>query len=493
MKRRGLLLAVFLLLVAQVFAGNLRLGSPFTEHMVLQRDQPIQVWGEAVPGSSVSVKLGNYIATAPTNSVGEWKATLPKQKAGGPFSFSVISGDESLAFTDVMIGDVWICSGQSNMQMGFKGIPEVAELEAKAKNIRTFKFKRTVAFEEQKYIDGQWVDEVPESAVAFSFAYFLEAEADVPVGIILTCWGSSSIEGWMPRDMTEKLPHFKKIMAEFDADEVKKAKIDSILAVEQRSTPGDILLRTQPNIIYNAMMKPFAPYACRGIVWYQGEANAKNIDDMLQYGETLPLWIERMRNEWNQPDLHFLGVMLPGYGNQLQPLELTDSLMESPEALSWAWMRESQCKALELPNTAIATTIDLGDKTNIHPKDKLPVGQRLALLAGKSTLGYKGLSDGPLLKKVSIKRNSIVIAYENAKGLKTTDGDLPKAFWMAGVSGKWVRATATIKGEKVVLTSSELTAPTYVRYAFSAMPNVNLVNAAGLPARPFRTDKFKAE
>lgn len=490
MKLRFLFLAIGLLLISHAFAGDLRLASPFTEHMVLQRDMPIRVWGEAAPGAMITVTLDKSTISTECNSEGQWSVTLPSHKAGGPFVFSVRSGNETVSFSDVMVGEVWVCSGQSNMFMSYKGIPDIEALKPKAQNIRTFKFKNTVAFEEQDYIDGEWVEEVPNSAVAFSFAYFLEQEADVPVGIILTCWGSSSIEGWMPRDMTEKLPHFKKIMEDFDADAVKKAKIDSILLVEERTTPGDIFLRRQPNIIYNAMMKPFVSYACRGIVWYQGEANANKIDGMLQYGKSLPLWIQRMREEWNQPDFYFLGVMLPGYGKQLKPLELTDSLMESPEALSWAWMRESQCKALELPNTAIATTIDLGLKTNIHPHDKLPVGQRLALLAAKTTLGKKGLADGPVFKNAKQKRNTIVLSYENAKGLKTTDGEAPKAFWLADDSGKWFRADAKIKGEKVILSATELEQPKYVRYAFSAMPKVNLVNEANLPARPFRTDSF---
>ncbi len=490
---KSILVVVCLFIFAGVYAGELRLGSPFTEHAVLQRNMPIQVWGEAAPEAEVVVAFSNVNVSVKAGKEGKWQATLPKQKAGGPYKLKVSSGQEVIEFSDVMVGEVWICSGQSNMFMSYKNVPEIDSLRATAKNIRAFQFKNTVAFEEQDYIDGEWQLEVPNSAVAFSFAYFLEEATDVPVGIILTCWGSSSLEGWMPRDMTEKLPHFKNIMEKFDADAEKKAKIDSILTVEERSTRGDIFLRTQPNIIYNAMMKPFAPYSCRGIVWYQGEANANKIDGMLQYGKSLPLWIQRLRQEWNKPDLHFLGVMLPGYGKQLKPLELTDSLMESPEALSWAWMRESQCKALELPYTGIATTIDLGLKTNIHPIDKLPIGQRLALLAQKNTLGKKVVADGPVLNKVSQNGNSIVVSYKNAKGLKTLDGKTPTAFWVADETQNWARANATIKGKKVVLNSNEVKQPLYVRYAFSAMPKVNLVNGAGLPARPFRTDVFLPE
>ncbi len=487
-----LIVLLNLVLLISSFAGSLRLGSPFQEHMVLQREMPIQVWGETTPEASVKISLGEFTVTTKADSNGVWKTNLPSQKAGGPFQFSVNSNSESVSFNDIMIGEVWICSGQSNMFMGYDQIPDIKALEADAKNIRTFKVKNTVAFSEQNYLDGEWKIENPGSAVAFSFAYFLQKASGVPVGIILTSYGSSSIEGWMPRDMTEKLPHFKAIMDEFDADTDKKKRIDSILtAPGNRKTPDDIFLRTQPNILYNAMMKPLAPYSCRGIVWYQGEANSKTMEAKLQYGTTLPLWIERLRKEWGTDNLHFLAVMLPGYGGDLMKKQNPDSLIESPSADSWAWIRESQFKALALHNTAIANTIDLGDASNIHPKDKLPVGQRLALLAEHYTLGRPVLAEGPVLEKATVRKNTIVVRYSNSKGLKTTDGKAPAAFWLADNSGKWVQADATIKGETIVLKSKKLPHPLFVRYAFAAKPEVNLVNEAGLPARPFRTDQFQ--
>lgn len=487
---RKTVLLLFVLMTQGVFASTLRLASPFTNSMVLQRNLPIQVWGEAEPGSELTIYLNNREVSTISDKDGKWKATIPKQKAGGPYRFTVESGSEKIELNDVMIGEVWICSGQSNMFMSYRGIPELVELKDRAKEIRTFTFKNSVAFTEQEYIDGEWEKEVPNSAVALSFAYHLQEAIDVPVGIILTSWGSSSIEGWMPRDMVDELPHFRSIMSEFDNDIDKRAKIDSIMALESRSVRGDIILRTQPNIIYNAMMKPFAPYSCRGVVWYQGEANAGKISKMEQYGRSLPKWILRLRKDWSDQEFHFIGVMLPGFGGQLKPLELTDSLMQSPEALSWAWMRESQCKALELPNTAIANTIDLGLKTNIHPKDKLPVGQRLALLARESCLNENIIADGPIFKSVRVRKNSLVVNFKSAKGLKTIDNKSPKAFWICDSSGEWVEADAKISGSSVILSSVKVDEPKYVRYAFSAMPRVNLVNEVELPARPFRTDNF---
>lgn len=484
---------VYLCFPTMLFSQELKLGSLFQEHMVLQRDMPIAIWGQATPNTTVTVTLGNFKVTTNTDSDGDWKATLPNQEAGGPHTFSASSRNESIVFKDVMIGEVWICSGQSNMAWSYQGIPEIKSLEQSTHGIRTFEVTKTVAFKEQQYLDGgTWTLDNPSSAVAFSFSHYLQQATGVTVGIILTAWGSSSIEGWMPRDMTKKLPHFNEIMQDFDTNPEKRRRIDSILELkEKRSRVGDILLRTQPNIIYNTMMKPLAPFTSRGIVWYQGEANTKSLKDMKQYGKTLPLWINRLRDEWGQESFHFLIVALPGFvgkdGSGV-PL-LLDS--ENPTEPSWAWMRESQYKALDLPNTAVATTIDLGEKYNIHPKDKLPVGYRLALLAQKSTLKVGNIAEGPKMKSIKTKGGKMTIEYDNAVGLKTTDGKSPKAFWLADNSGKWHQAKAKIKGKKIILSAADLTNPLYVRYAFSAKPEVNLVNAAGLPARPFRTDDFR--
>ncbi|EMI22575.1 sialic acid-specific 9-O-acetylesterase [Rhodopirellula maiorica SM1] len=210
---------------------------------------------------------------------------------------------------------------------------------------------------------------------------------------------------------------------------------------------------------------------------------------MLIYGDVLKEWIRRYRKQWDQDDLHFLVVMLPGYGNVLKSSPKVPK--DHPAAHSWAWMRESQLKASELPNTSVANTIDLGDIKNVHPKDKLPVGRRLALLAARDTLGQKVEAQGPVYQKVEAKDNTLVVHFENAQGLKTTDGSPPKEFWLADDDQNWVRADATIQGQSVVLQSAELAKPLYVRYAFVGKPEVNLVNGADLPAFPFRTDRFE--
>ncbi|MDQ8181565.1 alpha/beta hydrolase fold domain-containing protein [Pelagicoccus sp. SDUM812005] len=483
---------------------SLRLASPFTDHMVLQRDQDLPVWGLAKPGSKVTVAFQQQRKTTQADARGKWILSLEPSPASAFLSSLTVSTDapfEAIVVNDVLVGDVWICSGQSNMQMGAKGIPEIAALDFSEAPVRSFKVANAVAFEEQEFCEGNWASARPESAVAAAFAYYLEQHAGVPVGIIQTSWGSSSLEAWMPRDLTRSVPHFKTMMDEFDADSETKSRIQAILdGPRPWSRQDDVFLRRQSNILYNAMMAPLAPYACRGIVWYQGERNTQSVhgmieepwfsrnSGMLKYGDTLKKWIQRYRQEWQSDDLHFLIVMLPGYGKLLDPQPGQDEL--SPNAHSWAWMRESQLKALELPHTSVANTIDLGDVKNIHPKDKLPIGQRLALLAARDTLGQDIEAQGPTLQKSSRKGKQLVLTFEHAQGLTTTDGKAPAGFWIADKSGKWIQADARIEGETVVLSSPKVKQPRYVRYAFAGKPEVNLVNAAGLPAYPFRTDTF---
>ncbi|MDC0497386.1 sialate O-acetylesterase [bacterium] len=485
-------------------SAELTVASVFTDNAVLQQESPVPIWGTADAGTSVGVKFSGQTKLAVADSNGKWKVALdPMPAMFEPHTMQIRSSkEERLDLDNIVVGEVWICSGQSNMQYGVSSVPGIKALSPKAKNIRTFEVKKSVAFEEQDSCEGKWVEGIPSSAVAFSFAYFLEEAGDVPVGIMLTCWGSSSLEAWMPRDMIETVPHFKTMMEEFDADSETRGKIQSILDGKRPwSRQDDVYLRRQTNILYNAMMHPLAPYACRGLVWYQGERNTQSMfgmtkdpwfsrhSGMLKYGETLKQWILRYREEWGNEQMQFQIVMLPGYGKiQNTGLQLGG---EHPASHSWAWMRESQLKALELPNTSVANTIDLGDAKDVHPKDKLPVGKRLALLAIRDTLGQDIEAVGPVFDRVQQQGDQLVVHFDHAKGLKTKDGQGPTGFWLSDDSGKWVKAESKLSGETIVLSATELKKPLYVRYAFAGKPSVNLVNGAGLPAYPFRTDDFQ--
>ena len=496
----GILLVLFFCCNSAV--AELTVASPFTNNAVLQRDMPVPVWGTADAATSITVKFGTQQKSSVADKDGNWKVQLDQMPASfEPRTLEVSNGMNKISLSNVLVGEVWICSGQSNMQQGVSVAPDIKALLKKAKNLRTFEVKRMVAMTEQNRLEGKWVEGYPNSAVAFSFAYFLEEAGDVPVGIILSCWGSSSLEAWMPRDMVETVPHFKTVMEEFDADTETQEKINSILTGKRPwGRQNDIYLRRQANILYNAMIHPLIPYACRGLVWYQGERNSQSMlgmkkepwfgrhSGMLKYGDTLKAWIQRYRKAWQADQMKFMIVMLPGYFKPLKTGPKTDA--ENPTAHSWAWMRESQLKALELPHTSVVNTIDLGDIKNIHPKDKLPIGKRLALLATRD-LGLDVQAEGPMMQRVELRDEQLVVHFSHADGLKTIDGKSPSAFWLADDAGEWVKAEAQLKNQTVILSSPKIKKPLYVRYAFAGKPRVNLVNSADLPAYPFRTDRFK--
>lgn len=483
------ILFVFLSVAACVFALPLELGAPFSENMVLQRESRIPVWGWAAPSTEVTVTVADKKETTIVSEDGTWKLELDVLPTGGPYRFEVAAGEEKITYSNVLVGDVWICSGQSNMQMGYGQMIGNKQIltGAKGRPIRCLNVKRDVSFTPNPRCSGTWSTGPVPSAVALAFSYHLQKSLDVPVGIILTCWGSSSIEGWMPKEMVQELPHFKQIMSDFEQNDT--ARVRSLIEMRDQGKnwplKDNIFLRTRPNLLYNAMMYPLIPYAVRGIVWYQGEANAKTLDDMLQYGQSMQAWCKKLRAIWQRDDLQLLAVMLPGFGKWLADGEsITD-----PSTQSWAWMRQSQLQILDLPNTGVVNTVDLGDANNIHPRDKEPIGRRLALLATPEA-NRTGMVQGPKMKSVMIKTGEVVFAFENAEGLTTTDGKPVRGFWVAGKDRQWKAVAGRIDGQTVMLDCGNVT-PEAVRYAFCAVPDVNLVNAAGLPALPFRTDKDK--
>ncbi|MGE9271650.1 MAG: sialate O-acetylesterase, partial [Verrucomicrobiales bacterium] len=411
----------------------LSLASPFTDHMVLQQEMPVPVWGWSTPGAAVEVMFDGQQLKTTATAEGAWRVVLePLEGSYEAESLKVSSAGETVTLEDVVVGEVWICSGQSNMQFSYRQVDELKALAEKAaagSAIRSFEVERTVALAEQDRCEGKWKVSIPDSAVGFGFAYHLQQRAKVPVGVIVSCWGSSSIEAWMPRDMVESVPHFKTLMEEFDADEETHEKLRAALSRgKNRTRAEDIFMRRQPNILYNAMMKPLAPFACRGVVWYQGERNTQSMfgmvktpwfarnSGMLKYEDTLKEWIQRYRKEWERDDMEFLLVMLPRYFKGLPTGPKQGA--GHPETHSWAWMRESQLGALALPDVAVVNTIDLGDAKNVHPKDKAPIGERLALLAARDVLGQNVIAEGPVFTMADVEQESIVVYFDHAGGLK---------------------------------------------------------------------------
>jgi sialate O-acetylesterase len=454
-------------------------SSLFGDHAVLQRQMAVPVWGVAEPGEKVTIRFAGKEVSTQADASGKWKVALPAMEASSEGRELTIAGKNKLVFKDVLVGEVWLCSGQSNMQFGWGkesqpmynwgGVPELAALvpEARKRPIRSFNVPTDVSLTPRDTCKGTWSTDVSGSAVAFGFSYTLQKKLDVPVAVIVACWGSSSIEGWMPRDMTEQLPHFKAIMAAFDGSTQIQSRVSA--AIARGISHGNVFVRQQPNILYNAMMQPVIPYACRGMVWYQGEANA---DKYADYAKSFPLWLARLRKEQGRDDFHLLAVMLPGFGSK-----------------SWPLFREAQMEILKMPHASVANTIDLGDEKNIHPADKAPICERLVLLARRDVYGEKIEAQGPTFKAASVKGNQVVIELTHADGLKTLDGTAPTGFQLAGSNNTWLSAKAIIKGTTVELEAEGLAAPIFVRYAFAGKPAVNLVNDANLPATPFHTDQ----
>jgi sialate O-acetylesterase len=473
-------LSLFLLIAAQSsLMADVTPSSLFGDHAVLQRDMPVPVWGSSEPGEKVTVRFAGKVVETQADAAGKWKVVLSAMTASSEGRELTIEGKNKLVLKDVLVGEVWLCSGQSNMQFGWGKesepmynwgiVPELAALvpEARKRPIRSFNVPTDVSLTPRDTCKGMWSTNVSGSAVAFGFSYFLQQKLDVPVAVIVTCWGSSSIEGWMPRDMTEQLPHFKTIMASFDGSTQIQNRVSA--AIARGISHGNVFVRQQPNIVYNAMMQPVIPYASRGLVWYQGEANA---DKYADYAKSFPLWLARLRKEQGRDDFHLLGVMLPGFGSK-----------------SWPWFREVQMEILKVPHTSVANTIDLGDEKNIHPADKAPICERLALLARRDVYGEKIEAQGPAFKGVTVKGNQVVVEFTYAEGLKTLDGAAPTGFQLAGSNNTWLPAKAIIKGNTIELEADGLAEPKFVRYAFAPKPAVNLVNGANLPAYPFRTDE----
>jgi sialate O-acetylesterase len=490
--------------------ADVRLPAIFSDHMVLQRDAAIPVWGWADPGEAVEVKIAGQSAKATADGQGKWSLKLDKLTAREPVTMSV-KGKNELTVNDVLIGEVWLASGQSNMQMAVNGVNN-ARGEAAAANfpqIRMFTVERRSVPTPQAECGGKWVVCSPETAMQFSAtAYFFGRELHqaqaTPVGLINASWGGTPIEAWTSMDVQEGdkdlapifAPWKKMTSAPFDENQAQKRyekqkevwKTQSEKAKAEGKRPPQapkppVAPRLQPRHpanLFNGMIAPLIPYAIRGAIWYQGEGNSNGPNAGL-YQKQLPLMIRDWRKRWNHGDFHFIAVQLPGFKKPT----------DDPNAPSgWALNREAMLRSLSLPNTGIAIVIDAGDATNIHPKDKQTVGKRLGLWARAKVYGEKIPYSGPLPAGHTIANGEVTLAFSNTDGgLAAKDGEL-KGFAIAGSDRKWVWAKARIDGDKVVVSSPDVKAPVAVRYAWADNPACNLTNGAGLPASPFRTDDW---
>jgi len=517
MKLNRLSLAALGFLAYSQASAELTLPHFFSDHMVVQRDKPLVIWGQADPGKEVSVSFAGDSTTITSSASGEWKATLkprPAQSKGS--DLKITSGSDSKTLTDVLVGEVWFASGQSNMAFRVSGSHEAKADIAAADHpgIRVFQAKLTPAAEPQSDIDGAWFVSSPETAGAFTavgyfFALELHQELKVPIGIISSSWGGKPVQTFTSREALASIPEGKSQLAAHDqaiasfdpakaakqykaAQEQFKKKLaawqakpkdkrgqqprEPVLARNPASTEG------RPTVLYNGMIHPFVGYPMRGAIWYQGEANAKSSQSSAAYGKLFPLMINDWRKRWND-DFSFLWVQLANFKKVTNEAGLVDS---------WPHLQDAQRKTLAMPKTGMAIINDIGDATNIHPRNKKEVGRRLALWTLANDYGKDIVFSGPLYKSSEVKGSEIIITFDQAKGLKSRDGQPLKRFEIAGSNQVWHWADAKIDGETVIVSSPEVTAPKAVRYAWAANPEgANLINAEGLPASVFRTDDWE--
>lgn len=517
MRTGGCAAVILVLLMAGGAGADVQLAPVFGDHMVLQRDVKVPIWGTAAPGEEIHITFGDQHTHATPGADGRWKGVLNPLKAGGPFEL-VVHGTNHVTIRDVMVGEVWIASGQSNMEWPVNQSTN-AETEipaARYPKIRLLKVQRRVSSKPQSSFTGRWEVCSPEtipsfSAVAYYFGRHLHKELDVPIGLIASAWGGTPAEAWTPNETLIGDPllasihaHWSKTIADYTtairnnekAREWAEASIKAEEAGEiipeapKEHVPADP--RVNPHRaagLYNGMIAPLVPFAIRGAIWYQGESNAGRAH---QYRTLFPAMIESWRKAWGQGDFPFLFVQLAAFaahqpGKPVPP----DQLNKEPGDDAWSELREAQTMTLKLPNTGMAVTIDIGEPNDIHPKNKQDVGKRLALWALATTFKKDLVYSGPLYKSVELKGNQAVLKFDHlGGGLTTNDGKPPRGFAVAGSDHKFVWADAKIDGDTVIVSSDKVPAIASVRYAWLSYPDCNLANKAGLPASPFRTDDW---
>jgi len=479
--------------------------------MVLQQEKPIAVWGWAEPNEKITVRLSTSTEETTANAQGEWKVTLPAMKAGGPFVMT-ISGKDEVKFNDVMLGEVWLCSGQSNMEMGIASVKDAKEEIAAAKysRIRLLMVPNNWTPEPQQDIkETEWQVCTPEniakggwggfSATAYFFGRELHKTLGVAVGLIDADWGGTKIESWTPPEGFARVPELKQqsetVQLGLPTSTVHREKLESVInstdawlkearsalqtngqppAMPQYPTelggPRDV---QAPTALFNGMIYPLHPFTMRGAIWYQGESN---LGEGSFYAERMKALIGGWRQIWKEGEFPFYFVQIApfNYGGRA-------------ERMGEFWEAQNSIQDT-VPNTGMAVINDIGDLKDIHPKDKQNVGRRLALLALAKTYGKSDVVySGPRFKKLLVEGDKLRISFEHADGLATRDGKEPTWFDIIDANeGGWVKATARIEGETVVLSSSAAPHPVAVRFAWSMLAEPNLVNAAGLPCGAFR-------
>lgn len=460
--------------------ADVRLPHVFSSHMVLQRDKDIPIWGWAEPGEKVTVVAPGTSYTVTTNDEGKWHFRMDPLPVGGPYTITV-RGSNEVVLDDVLVGEVWVCSGQSNMEwpVNRSDKPDEEIAAAKHPNIRLFHVPKVPAGTPQDDVDATWQVCSPEtipnfSAVAYFFGRKLNEDLNVPVGVIETAWGGTRIEPWTPLSGFRSVPELVPIAEESEAASAQYARDTAALAADAKPPEHPLANQGKPTGLYNGMVHPLLPYAIRGAIWYQGESNR---DDGSDYFGKMKALIAGWRGVWKQGDFPFIFV-------QLAPFKYGG---DRPDLLPLIW--EAQAKALTIPNTGMAVTTDIGNVADIHPTNKQEVGRRLALWALSHTYGKSDVPySGPVYTGMSVEGNTVRLRFSHVGSeLKSRDGQPIKGFEIAGEDGNYVAAEAKIDGQTVVVSAANVEKPVSVRFAWHQEAEPNLMNSDGLPALPFRT------
>lgn len=509
-------LAAVLLMLITVNALNvnlaqaeIKLPSIIGDHMVLQQGQKNPLWGWSEPGEKITVTVDGQSHSTTADNNGKWKVTLEPLKVGGPYEIT-IKGKETLTLKDVLSGEVWICSGQSNMAwtVGSSNDADLEIMTANYPKIRLISVPQVGTQEPQDNFKGQWEACTPEtvknfSGVGYFFGRQLYQTLNVPIGLIDNAWGGSSAEAWVNRKRLEEEPAFKEMLEKWKKTEetynhdqavaaynkrleqwkqsVQKAKAAGKTAPRRPRAPRNPLTGNhRPANIYNGVLHPTIGYGIKGAIWYQGESNASRA---FQYRKLFPFMIQNWRNEWNQGDFPFYWV------------QLADFRSENPEPADsdWAELREAQTLTMDaLPNTGEAVILNLGEASDIHPKNKQDVAMRLARWALAKDYGVKVVHQSPRYKSMEVKGNKVILTFDHVGGgLDTFDVTTPIGFTIAGDDKKFVKANAKIVGgNKIEVWSDAVKNPAAVRYAWADNPICNVQNKEGLPVTPFRTDDW---
>jgi len=509
------LLPLLWLFVSQAMA-QLSMPNFFSDHMVLQAEKPIKLWGKADPGAEVEVVFGDARESVRAADDGRWALELAASVADSEGrTLSVRSGEEVLTFEDVLIGEVWFASGQSNMEWRIKQLGPFKDETLVGTNhpkIRHLTVPFTARGEPQDNVGATWKVCSPEtadnfSAVGYFFARKLHEELNVPVGIIVSAWGGKRVETFTRREALLDIPYAKRMVDEQDAaikaydpevaqKNLEKAMVEYEAALAQwRNTaeadrgkkPRKPRIETHPGRkpsgpgnLWNGMIHPFVGLSIRGVLWYQGESNARSVEDAEAYGPMFMAKIKDWRQQWGE-DFHYLFVQLANF----------KAPVEGPGTNSpWAIVQDQQRQALRLPGTGMAVANDIGEEKDIHPRNKHDVGERLARWALADAYGFEVVRSGPLFSGAQSHGAKVFVTFDHiGSGLKTRDGGPLGHFELRDTAGQWHWAQAKIHEDAVVISHPEVEQPSAVRYAWAENPeSANLVNSEGLPASIFSAE-----